>query len=93
MIKLENFTEEAEMHFSTSSNSFLKMINLRMLLIRNLQLPEGLEYLSNELRLLERHGYPLRSLPSNFQPDKIVELNMRYSRIEQMWCGIKVRFF
>ncbi|KAH9726243.1 ADP-ribosyl cyclase/cyclic ADP-ribose hydrolase [Citrus sinensis] len=89
VIKLENFTEEAEMHFSTSSNSFLKMINLRMLLIRNLQLPEGLEYLSNELRLLERHGYPLRSLPSNFQPDKIVELNMRYSRIEQMWCGIK----
>ena len=69
------------------------MINLRMLLIRNLQLPEGLEYLSNELRLLEWHGYPLRSLPSNFQPDKIVELNMRYSRIEQMWCGIKVRFF
>ncbi|ESR55003.1 hypothetical protein CICLE_v10023653mg [Citrus x clementina] len=86
-----NFPAEAEVHFRASSNTFLKMTNLRMLLIRNVQvqLPEGLEYLSNELRLLEWPGYPLKSLPSNFQPDKIVELNMCYSHIEQMWNGIK----
>ncbi|KAH9782086.1 ADP-ribosyl cyclase/cyclic ADP-ribose hydrolase [Citrus sinensis] len=86
-----NFPAEAEVHFGASSNTFLKMTNLRMLLIRNVQvqLPEGLEYLSNELRLLEWTGYPLKSLPSNFQPDKIVELNMCYSYIEQMWNGIK----
>ncbi|KAK9183207.1 hypothetical protein WN944_026356 [Citrus x changshan-huyou] len=49
----------------------------------------GLEYLSNKLRLLDWHRYPLKSLPSNLQLDKIVEFKMCYSRIEELWKGIK----
>ncbi|KAK9205208.1 hypothetical protein WN943_015475 [Citrus x changshan-huyou] len=49
----------------------------------------SLEYLSNRLRLLDWHRYPLKSLPSNLQLDKTVEFKMCYSRIEELWKGIK----
>ncbi|XP_062001457.1 disease resistance protein RUN1-like isoform X2 [Rosa rugosa] len=48
-----------------------------------------LKFLSHELRLLLWHGFPLKSLPSNFQPKNLVDLDMRYSLIEQLWEGTK----
>ncbi|XP_050254064.1 TMV resistance protein N-like isoform X2 [Quercus robur] len=51
------------------------------------QLPQGLNYLSNELRLLEWHGYHLKCLPTNFQLNKLVELRMHCSGIKQLWNG------
>ncbi|KAH9781800.1 ADP-ribosyl cyclase/cyclic ADP-ribose hydrolase [Citrus sinensis] len=72
-----------------SAKAFSLMTNLRLLKISNVQLPEGLEYLSNELRLLDWHRYPLKSLPSNLQLDKTVDLKMCYNRIEELWKGIK----
>ena len=57
-----------------------------------IQLPQGLSYLSNELRIIDWHGYPLKSMPTSFQPNKLVELRMRYSGIKQLWKGIVVRF-
>ncbi|KAJ4705485.1 Disease resistance protein [Melia azedarach] len=71
-------------HSIAYANAFSRMINLRLLKIRNVQLPYGLEYLSNELRLLEWYGYPLESLPSNLQLEKTVELSMCYSNMKQM---------
>ena len=58
----------------------------------NVQLLQGLSYLSNELRVLEWHGYHLKSMPTNFQPNKLVELRMCFSGIKQLWIGIMVRF-
>ena len=63
------------------------------LLRGNVQLPQGLNHLSNELRVIEWHGYPLNSLPTSFQPNKLVELRMHCSHIKQLWKGIMVRFF
>lgn len=99
LVHLYNFqgTEAVEvivssmLHLSTSAKVFSKMTNLRLLIINSVQLPEGLEYLSNELRMLEWHGYPSKSLPSNSQLDKLIELNMHNSDMEQMWEGVKVR--
>lgn len=65
------------------------MTNLRLLGICNLKLPEGLECLSNKLRLLDWPGYPLKSLPPNLQLDKTIEFKMLCSRIEELWKGIK----
>ena len=66
---------------------------LRKDLIRgNLQLPQDLNYLSNNLRVIEWHGYPFKSMPTSFQPNKLVELKMHCSRIIQLWKGNKVRF-
>ncbi|XP_052291849.1 TMV resistance protein N-like [Citrus sinensis] len=56
---------ENEVYLSASAKAFSQMTNLRLLKISNVQLPGGLEYLSNSLRLLDWHRYPLKSLPSN----------------------------
>ncbi|TYI03733.1 hypothetical protein ES332_A11G361500v1 [Gossypium tomentosum] len=48
---------------------------------------DDLKFLSNELRLLDWKGCPLRSLPSSFQPDNLVALLLPYSHIQQLWKG------
>ena len=86
-----------------SAEAFSKMKKLRLLkigyeqppqdLVRGpVQLPQGLSYISNELRLIDWHGYPLKSMPTSFQPNKLVELRMHYSDIKLLWKGIMVRF-
>ncbi|CAA7057297.1 unnamed protein product [Microthlaspi erraticum] len=55
----------------------------------NLCLPRGLDSLPDELRLLHWESYPLRSLPRNFNPKNLVELNMPYSKMEKLWRGTK----
>ncbi|KAH9781808.1 ADP-ribosyl cyclase/cyclic ADP-ribose hydrolase [Citrus sinensis] len=87
MIIDDYFFPVNEVHLS--AKAFSLMTNLGLLKINNVQLLEGLEYLSNKLRLLDWHRYPLKSLPSNLQLDKIVEFKMCYSRIEELWKGIK----
>ncbi|KAJ9675910.1 hypothetical protein PVL29_024736 [Vitis rotundifolia] len=54
-----------------------------------LHLYEDSNFLSNNLRDLYWHGYPLKSFPSNFHPEKLVELNMCFSRLKQLWEGKK----
>jgi leucine-rich repeat protein SHOC2 len=69
---------------------------LRLLKIKNVIFSGCLEYdLSNELSFLEWHGFPSTSLPSNFEPEKLVELHLPQSQIKQLWEDITrpVRFF
>ena len=73
-----------------SMKAFSKMTKLRLLKIHNVDVSEGPEYLSNELRFLEWHAYPSKSLPASFQPDELVELYMSCSSIEQLWYERKV---
>ena len=86
-----------------SAKAFSNMRKLRLVKIKNaqtskdlfrgnVQFLQGLSYLSNELRFLEWHGYHLKSMPTNFQPIKLVELRMCFSGIKQLWKGIMVRF-
>ncbi|KAM5551747.1 hypothetical protein ABKV19_026544 [Rosa sericea] len=69
--------------------AFSNMSQLSLLHIHNVDLPKGLTCLSNSLRLLEWTGYPLRSLPQNFEADELIELNLCHSNIEQLWKGTK----
>nr|XP_028964878.1 disease resistance protein RPP2A-like isoform X1 [Malus domestica] len=78
-------TKEVECH----PEAFYQMVNLRLLKVHNVRLPEGLNRLPNSLRFLEWGGYPLQYLPSGFDPDELVELSMCHSRIEQLWNGKK----
>ena len=86
-----------------SAEAFLEMKILRFLKIGcveprqghnrgPVQLPQGLIYLSNELRIIDWHGCPLKSMPTNFQPTQLVELRMHCSGIKKLWEGIMVRF-
>ncbi|XP_068325386.1 disease resistance-like protein DSC1 [Pyrus communis] len=47
-----------------------------------IDLSQGLESLPNALRYLYWERYPLKSLPSKFSPNNLVELRMPYSRLE-----------
>ncbi|KAK8973521.1 hypothetical protein V6N11_030711 [Hibiscus sabdariffa] len=71
------------------SDALLKMKNLRLLKVLCPSNCGNLNYLSDELRLLDWIGCPLRSLPSSFQPDNLVALLLTYSRIQQLWKGSK----
>ncbi|CAN6584490.1 unnamed protein product [Malus baccata var. baccata] len=46
-----------------------------------------LKFRSRELRCLSWQGFPLKSLPSNFQLKNLVDLDMQGSRIERLWEG------
>ncbi|XVF70300.1 hypothetical protein PTKIN_Ptkin11bG0150400 [Pterospermum kingtungense] len=76
---------EQEKTFTLSADAFLKMKKLRLLRVLYLPNSHNLRYLSNELRLFEWHGYPLKFLPSSFQPDNLVALLLPCSCIEQLW--------
>ncbi|KAL4594440.1 hypothetical protein ACB092_12G021100 [Castanea dentata] len=67
-----------------NAEAFSKMRSLRLIKICNVHLPEGLNFLSNRLQMMEWHDYPLKFMPTNFQPDNLVELIMPRSHIEQL---------
>ena len=69
-------------------DAFLKMYNLRFLEVDNIcYVPT---HLPGDLRVLHWVGYPLKSLPSSFQSDELVQLCMQEGNIEQLWIGRKV---
>ncbi|XP_040997966.1 disease resistance protein RUN1-like [Juglans microcarpa x Juglans regia] len=82
-IVLDSLLQKEELN----AEAFLEMKRLRLLKICNVLLPHGLDYLSNELLVIEWHGYPLTSLPRSFQPNNLVELIMRCSHIKQLPKG------
>jgi hypothetical protein len=72
--------------------AFSKLPNLRFLKIGCPMVRcEGLSYLPNKLRAIEWFGCPSKSLPMSFSLDKLVELNMPWSGIKEIWKGKKVR--
>ncbi|KAH9727022.1 Disease resistance-like protein DSC1 [Citrus sinensis] len=82
--------------------AFANMSNLRLLkfympkhndipiMSSKLHLDQGLEYLPEELRYLHWHEYSLKMLPFDFEPENLIELNLPYSKVEQIWKGEKV---
>ena len=84
---------QKEEHLDAEVLSMMKKMRLlKVGDMGNVKLPQGLNCLSNELRIIEWHGYPLSSMPTNFPPNKLVELKMHCSSIKQLWNGIIVRF-
>ena len=53
-------------------------------------LDQGLEDLPEKLRYLHWHGYPLKTLPFDFELENLIELRLPYSKVEQIWEGKKV---
>ncbi|XP_024163196.2 disease resistance protein RPV1 [Rosa chinensis] len=67
--------------------SFSMMNKLRYLKIKNGNLPKGLDYLPDSLRILDWTRYPSNSLPSHFNPQKLLELNLCHSCIKHVRIG------
>ncbi|KAK8473258.1 hypothetical protein PHAVU_001G093900 [Phaseolus vulgaris] len=80
-----------------SCDSLAKMTNMRFLRIHrrkwgcrfSVHLPDGIESLPNKLRYLEWEGFCLKSLPSNFCAEQLVELHMWNSKLKKLWDGIQ----
>ncbi|KAJ8900508.1 hypothetical protein K2173_025285 [Erythroxylum novogranatense] len=49
----------------------------------NLHLPQGLDYLPNELTYFHWEGYPLESFPRNFRPNHLIVLALPNSKIKR----------
>ncbi|XP_060674528.1 TMV resistance protein N-like [Ziziphus jujuba] len=78
--------------------TFSEMYNLRILKICSdnnkfkLYLPQGLgSYLSHKLTYLQWDLYPLKSLPSKFSPENLVELVLRGSHVRKLWDNHEVK--
>ncbi|XP_024022074.1 LOW QUALITY PROTEIN: putative disease resistance protein At4g11170 [Morus notabilis] len=52
-------------------------------------LTEGLQFLPPSLRYLCWYSYPLKSLPSNYEGENLVELDMPCSELKQLWSGVQ----
>ena len=74
-----------------SPKCFKKMKNLKIFINVNARFCGKVDYLPEQLSLLDWSGYPLQSLPSNFNMKKLVHLNMPCSRISGLVKGFKVR--
>ncbi|KAK2665543.1 hypothetical protein Ddye_004117 [Dipteronia dyeriana] len=79
-----------------SRQAFKKMYNLRLLKFDDptssvspyhskVQFWDGLSDISDKLRSLIWFGYPLLALPSNFNPNNLVELDLSLSNVETLW--------
>ncbi|XP_059663740.1 disease resistance protein RUN1-like [Cornus florida] len=75
---------------SFGAKAFKKMHDLRLLQLNNVNITGGYECLSEKLRWLCWHGFPLNSVPSNFSQEMLVAIDMKYSKLRQVWKGNKV---
>ncbi|XP_028773069.1 disease resistance protein RPP2B-like [Neltuma alba] len=69
------------------SDALPNMINLRLLIFRNVQFYGNLDNLSSKLRYVSWDQYPFTCLPSSFQSDTLVQLIMPDSNMTQGWEG------
>ncbi|XP_034674195.1 disease resistance-like protein DSC1 isoform X2 [Vitis riparia] len=91
-------------NINLTTKAMKKMANLRLLKIflgsevvsgeedYKAYISSDFEFPSWDLCYLHWHGYPLNSLPSNFEAEKLVELNMPYSNITNFGEGNMVQF-
>ncbi|KAG2668040.1 hypothetical protein I3760_15G141800 [Carya illinoinensis] len=68
------------------SEVFSKMERLRILIVRsyNDSFCGGLNYLSNELRVLDWFKCPLKFLPSSFHGEKLIDFSIEESNIRDL---------
>ncbi|KAG6676503.1 hypothetical protein I3842_15G154500 [Carya illinoinensis] len=68
-----------------SPKSFAKMRRLRFFISRGAHFSgRSLNYLSNELRVLDWSNCPLQSLPSNFRGEKLIDFQLYRGRIKEI---------
>jgi hypothetical protein len=83
-IKIEGIMLDPPAHeevYNWSDNAFKKMENLRILIIRNTTFQTAPSGLPNSLRLLDWKGYPSKSFPADFYPERIVDFKLPHSSL------------
>ncbi|XP_043717864.1 disease resistance protein RUN1-like [Telopea speciosissima] len=83
-----NISQNEDVCFNTEA--FVDMHNLRLLQLNYVHLRGGYEHLSKELRWLCWHGFPLNTIPSNFDLENLIVLHMENSSVKEVWKEIKL---
>ncbi|CAL5378152.1 unnamed protein product [Camellia sinensis] len=84
----ESFTTSKEVDIQ--ADAFSRMCELRLLQLYNVRLTGHYEKFPKKLRWLYWRGCPLKYIPNEFPLESLVALDMRYSRLEQVWRGTKL---
>ncbi|KAL3355213.1 hypothetical protein AABB24_019345 [Solanum stoloniferum] len=73
---------------------FPEDISYRVFIIPNSNCQDGsIEYLSNNLRWFALIDYPWKLLPENFNPRRLVHLDLRWSSLHYLWNETKTQVF
>ncbi|KAJ0513866.1 putative TIR domain, P-loop containing nucleoside triphosphate hydrolase [Helianthus annuus] len=67
-----------------------KMKNLMLLQLDYATFSGSYKKLPRKLRLLRWHGFSLKSIPSDVPFENLVVLDLRYSKLKEVWDGFKV---
>ncbi|KAM5575064.1 hypothetical protein ABKV19_014147 [Rosa sericea] len=68
-----------------STKAFTNIKRLRLLQLKYVELSGGYGHLSKKLRWLCWHGFPLKFLPNDFNLPNVVAIDLRYSKLVQVW--------
>ncbi|XP_016650503.1 PREDICTED: TMV resistance protein N [Prunus mume] len=69
--------------------AFSKMLNLKFLEFDNVMISSSPKFLPNSLRSIKWSQYPSEFLPSGFQPNFLIALEMSNSKLVRLWDGRK----
>ncbi|XP_058216143.1 disease resistance protein RPV1-like isoform X2 [Rhododendron vialii] len=69
------------------TDAFTRMHNLKLLQLNNVEIIGRYTDFPGGLRCLTWHGFPLTSIPAEFSLKRLVGLDLRYSKLEQVWKG------
>ncbi|XP_028112690.1 TMV resistance protein N-like [Camellia sinensis] len=84
----ESFATSKEVDIQT--DAFSGMCELRLLQLYNVRVTGHYEKFPKKLRWLYWRGCPSKYIPNEFPLESLVALDMRYSRLEQVWRGTKL---
>jgi hypothetical protein len=77
-----------------SPHVFDKMTDLQFLNFRDIEgfdcFPQGLQSFPRGIKYLHWTYCPLKSLPEKFSAENLVILDLSYSLLEKLWCGVQV---
>ncbi|KAG5542946.1 hypothetical protein RHGRI_015890 [Rhododendron griersonianum] len=76
--------------FVLEADAFGRMRKLKLLQLNHVHISGPYEKLPKGLKWLCWHGFPLKSIPSDFPLESLVALDMRYSNLKNVWEGTKV---
>ncbi|CAL5401879.1 unnamed protein product [Camellia sinensis] len=72
------------------TDAFARMHKLRLLQLNYVETTRGYKDFPKRLRWLCWHGFPLKSIPSDFSIESLIALDLRNSSLEQVWKGTKL---
>ncbi|KAK8665255.1 hypothetical protein V6N13_005427 [Hibiscus sabdariffa] len=67
------------------TQAFVKMQRLQLLQLDHVELKGDFEDFPKSLIWLRWHGFPMQSLPADFDIRRLVALDMRYSNLKRVW--------